>query len=116
MVRQQDNDSIQGYGVLNSRDLLGTWRRVESTFVLLSHSLDEGTVVAANAYSESHSMVPVRLEAFETCLDLLDLRPPLAPARSVDRAKNLLTPVHSKSVAEHRDVGPAHPRGPCELR
>lgn len=58
--------------MLDSRNLLGTWWRVESTFVLLSYFLDEGTVVAANTYSESYSVVSVRLQAFETCLDLLD--------------------------------------------
>ena len=59
--------------MLDSGDFLRAWRWVKSAFVLLSDLLDKGAVVVADAHSEANFVIPVGLEALESCLNLLDL-------------------------------------------
>ena len=72
-VREEYYDSVESYGVLDSCDFLCAGRWVKSTLVLLSYLLDKGTVVVADAYSETYLVISVSLQALKTSLDFLYL-------------------------------------------
>lgn len=74
LILKKHDGSLQLYGVLYSPDLASTWWWVQSTLVLLTNSLEEGTIVATNADGEANLMVLVGLKTIEPGLDSLDSR------------------------------------------
>ena len=72
-ICEKHNYPVQGDRVLHCSNFLGTRRRVESAFVLLTNSLNESAIVTAHTYCEVDLVVTIGLEALEAGLNLFDL-------------------------------------------